>query len=77
MVVEQIIEVPESRRITLDLPQTLPVGKARISVFPVPEVKAKGTPVTGKFEEDSLDEFVAVADKIITKHIEAFKALAK
>ena len=77
MVVEQIIEVPESRRITLDLPQDLPVGKARISIFPVAESTAKGTPVTGEFEEASFEEAMAVANKIIAKHIEAFKALAK
>jgi len=73
MIVEQIIEIPENRRITLDLPQTLPVGKARISIFPVAKTKA----VVGEFEEDSFDEAMAAADKIIAKHIEAFKALAK
>ena len=78
MVVEQIIEIyTESRRITLELPQNLPVGKARISIFPVPETKAKGTPVTGEFEEDSFEEAMAAADEIIEKHIEAFKAQAK
>ena len=75
MLVEQIIDIPESRRVTLDLPQNLPVGKARISVFPVPEMK--GTPVTGEFEEASFEEAMAIGNKIIAKHIEAFKALAK
>ena len=73
MVVEQIIEIPENRRVTLDLPQNMPVGKARISIFPVSEAKK----VVGEFEEDSFDEAIAAADKIIEKHIEAFKALAK
>ena len=41
MIVEQIIEVPPSRRITLDLPQDLPVGKVRVSIFPVPPEKSK------------------------------------
>ena len=75
MVVEQIVEIPENHRVTLELPQNFPAGKARISVFPVP--KAKGTPVTGEFEEADFDEAMAVADEIIRKHIEAFKALAK
>ena len=38
MVVEQVVDLPASRRITLDLPQTFPVGKIRISVFPVPSM---------------------------------------
>jgi len=34
MTIEQTIEVPESHRITLDLPPELPVGKAKITVTP-------------------------------------------
>ena len=37
MIAEQIVEVPESRRIFLNLPPELPVGKVRITVFPVAE----------------------------------------
>ena len=36
MVVEQVIDLPASRRVILDLPQAFPVGKIHISVFPVP-----------------------------------------
>ena len=82
MVAEQIIEITESRRVIIDLPRTLPVGKARFSIFPMIEIKSeekmKGTPVNGLiFEEDSFEEAIAAADEIIEKHIEAFKALAK
>ena len=41
MVVEQIIDVPANRKIILDLPPDLPVGKVRISVFPVPMENSK------------------------------------
>ena len=34
MTIEQMIEVPVSHRITLDLPPELPVGKAKITVTP-------------------------------------------
>jgi len=34
MTIEQTIEVPASRRIFLDLPPELPVGKAKITVTP-------------------------------------------
>ena len=44
MTITQTVDIPENRRITLDLPPDLPVGKARISIFPVvqeaPEAKA-------------------------------------
>ncbi|MDR1625188.1 MAG: hypothetical protein LBT33_01490 [Spirochaetia bacterium] len=32
MTIEQTVEIPESRRITLDLPPQVPTGKARIAV---------------------------------------------
>jgi len=35
MTIEQTIEIPPSRRISLDLPPELPVGKARISILSV------------------------------------------
>ena len=37
MVLEKIIEVPENRRIFLDLPPELPFGKVRVSVFSLSE----------------------------------------
>ena len=73
MIVEQVVDIPANRRITLDMPQSFPVGKARISVFPV----AKAETAIGEAEEDFFDEAMTAADKIIDKHIEAFKALAK
>ena len=72
MTITQTIEIPADRRITIDIPQTFPVGKARISVFPV----ADGIGIN-ETKEDSHDEFAAVSDKVITKHIKAFKVLAK
>ena len=37
MTIEQMVEIPEDRRIVLDLPPDLPVGKARIVVIISPE----------------------------------------
>jgi hypothetical protein len=34
MTIEQTIEIPASRRVFLDLPQDLPVGRAKITVTP-------------------------------------------
>jgi len=37
MTIEQIVEIPADRRVFLDLPPELPVGKAKISVTSVAE----------------------------------------
>ncbi len=35
MTVEQIIDIPVNRRITLEIPQTIPIGKTVLSFTPV------------------------------------------
>ncbi|MDR1250223.1 MAG: hypothetical protein LBK63_13095 [Treponema sp.] len=40
MTIEQNIEIPEDRRITLELPAQIPAGAARIKVFVSPDIKA-------------------------------------
>jgi len=47
MTIEQTIEIPASRRITLDLPQELPTGKAKVELSftplsDVPQVQGSG-----------------------------------
>jgi hypothetical protein len=37
MVVEQTVDIPANRRIFLDLPMELPLGKAKITITPVVE----------------------------------------
>ena len=34
MTIEQTVEIPASRRIFLDLPEELPVGKAKVTITP-------------------------------------------
>jgi len=36
-IIEQTIEVPESRRIFLDFPPEMPVGKAKLEITVIPE----------------------------------------
>lgn len=38
MVIEQTVEVSENRRIFLDLPLDLPVGRAKITITPIADV---------------------------------------
>ena len=42
MTIEQTIEVPVNRRITLEVPLEIPVGKARVLVTPLNEVEQTG-----------------------------------
>ena len=43
MTIEQTIEVPVSRRIFLELPSDLPIGKAKMEITITPESMPKGT----------------------------------
>ena len=43
MTIEQTIEVPASRRITIDIPREIPVGRTIIAFTPVPAVKERMT----------------------------------
>ena len=45
MIIEQTVEIPTSRRIFLDLPLELPMGKAKITV-----TSQSGKPAAGAYE---------------------------
>jgi predicted nucleic acid-binding protein len=45
MIIEQTIEIPANRRIFLDLPQELPVGKAKVELTITPEAAPQGKTV--------------------------------
>ena len=42
MTIEQTIEVPANRRITLEVPPQIPLGKVQILVTPVEELPKRG-----------------------------------
>ncbi|MCL1992225.1 MAG: DUF2281 domain-containing protein [Spirochaetes bacterium] len=46
MTIEQIIEVPANRRITIDVPREVPVGRAVIA-FTLARQEPRGVPVFG------------------------------
>ena len=43
MIVEQIIDVPANRRVTLDIPKTIPEGKVILTFTPANKVKVTKT----------------------------------
>ena len=56
MTITQTVEIPVNRRIFLDLPYELPVGKAKVELSITPESKP---PVT------SIQERVAAAERLV------------
>jgi hypothetical protein len=49
MIIEQTIEIPASHRIFIDLPQELPVGKAKVEFNITPETAVNRTPISRYF----------------------------
>ena len=60
MTIEQTIEVPASRRITLDVPSQIPVGRVIVAFTPVPKAvpskSLSGSKVTLTAEEEAQDK---------------------
>ena len=69
MTITQTVEIPENRRITVDVPPQIPTGRVVLTFSPAVEPAIA--------EEASLDEVMASGRKILAKHLPAFKALAK
>ena len=78
MTVTQTVDIPVNRRLQLDfeVPREVTAEKATV-IIQFPAAKKTGTPVVGEFEEASLDEVMTAGREILSKHINAFKALAK
>ena len=70
MTIEQTIEIPASRRITIDVPREIPAGRAVLAFRPAEETASSETIA-------SADEALASARGILTKHLPAFIELAK
>ena len=71
----QTVDIPADRRITIEVPREVPVGRAQFEFKVIPFVKKEEKPVSETFV--STDEALASAREIITKHRPAFEALAK
>ena len=54
MIVEQIVEVPASRRIFLDLPEDLPIGRVKVTV--TPEADINDCPLCAKHRDPETGE---------------------
>jgi hypothetical protein len=57
MIIEQIIDIPADRRIFLDLPPELPVGKAKVTVTSETESIKTRTPISHYFGIISPDTY--------------------
>jgi hypothetical protein len=55
MIIEQIIDIQPNHRLVFDLPFELPIGKARVKLTVIPEMKMSTT--EGKSAFDCLSQF--------------------
>jgi hypothetical protein len=70
MPITQTVEIPESHRLTIDVPREVPAGRSVITFSPMTEKDAI------EFADASPEEVMTARDEILDKHIAAFKALA-
>ncbi|WP_461247150.1 hypothetical protein [Treponema sp. R6D11] len=70
MSITQTVEIPDNHRLTIDVPCEVPTGKTIIIFKPISELNVSETTA-------SADEAMNSANKILEKHITAFKELAK
>ena len=86
MIIEQIIEIPVSRRITIELPEEVPVGKARFIIqFSIHQEdtqagntippEAKGQNNNEAFRQALRRAYGAWKDKPWTNHLEDVNAM--
>jgi len=75
MTIEQTIEIPPNRRLVLDLPFELPVGKAKVELTVTPELSEPA--VTGKSAFGCLRRFANPAKISDEKGVWAKTALEK
>jgi hypothetical protein len=62
MTIQQTIEIPANRRLTIDVPQEVPVGKATITYSPTPEA-GRDVPAGRRNIPDDLAALVQEAAK--------------
>jgi len=70
MTITQTVEIPENRKLTINIPSECPTGKANIIIQFSDSEKIILT-------DASNEEVLTTGEEILEKHIEAFKALAK
>jgi hypothetical protein len=63
------VEIPESHRLTIDVPPEVPAGRAKIIYSPITETEAV------EFADTSVEEVMTAGSEILDKHISAFKTL--
>jgi len=72
MTITQTVEIPPNHRsITLEIPPQIPAGRVILTFTPVMEKDSV------EFIDAAACEVMAAGEKILNKHLAAFKALAK
>ena len=68
--IQQTVEIPENRQLTIEVPREIPTGPVVITFKPITESSVLET-------NASTDEALASARGILAKHLPAFEALSK
>ena len=71
MSVTQTVDIPPSRRLTIEVPHEVPVGPVILTFTSLTEA------AIGEVKAASTDEAMVSARKILARHLPAFKELAK
>ena len=58
MTIEQTVEIPANRQITLEVPPQIPTGKARIELKVIPFIKEQDKPVKISLTKQSIEEML-------------------
>jgi hypothetical protein len=58
MTIEQTVEIPANRQITLEVPPQIPTGKARIEFKVIPFMKEQDKPVKISLTKKSIEEML-------------------
>ncbi|MCL1993923.1 MAG: hypothetical protein FWG66_13345 [Spirochaetes bacterium] len=71
MTIEKTIDVPASRKVTIEIPQEIPLGKVTLTFSPPAENKETSYTVLSK------ESAVSMAAEVIEKYRPALEELAK
>jgi hypothetical protein len=58
MTIEQTVEIPANRQITLEVPPQIPTGKARIELNVIPFINEQDKPVKISLTKQSIEEML-------------------
>ena len=72
MTITQTVDIPENRRLTIEVPSEVPTGRAQVELKVIPFDRKKGSPKKLRLTKQQLDEMLRNAE---TPHTDALLGL--